>query len=482
MKPDWPRVRDLFERAIDLNAADVRAWLDREAAGDPRIHAEVLSLLAHHNLAGAFLVEPPDLVPIDHPALEPGRVIGPYTIVRETGRGGMGRVYQARDTRLGRTVALKAVRTIAGPVERERLRREAQAAARLVHPGICTVYALEEIEGDLYIASEFVEGRTLRREIAGGERPTGPALLQMAREIADALASAHEAGITHGDLKPENVMRGHSGRLKILDFGLARFEFGTASGTQSPGETQTGVIAGTPGYMSPEQLNGGRRSARGDVFAFGVLMYECASGRHPFDASTPLEMAARVLESAVVPILTIRPDVPVSLGRVIERCLKKNPADRFSSAGQVVEALTGDHLEAPRGRVATWWRVHQAIVMGLYSVAAVAAWQIRELQAGATTAVFLAIGVAATTAAVFRGHLLFTERMNGGRLKAERLRSAPITLTMDLLVALGLAIDGALLASRFPLPALLSVALGVCLALARLVLEPSTTAAAFDQD
>lgn len=226
MQADWSRIRDLFERAIDEQPSDVRAWLDREAGGDPRVQAEVLSLIEHHARVGTFLNEPPSVEPdpLDDPPLAPGRVIGPYTIIREAGHGGMGRVYAAADARLGRIVALKTVRALTDPAQRERLRREARAAAALTHPEICTVYALEEIEGDLFVATEFIEGRTLRQEMASGERSTGPELLQTAREIADALAHAHGTGMTHGDLKPENVMRMSNGRLKILDFGLARFE------------------------------------------------------------------------------------------------------------------------------------------------------------------------------------------------------------------------------------------------------------------
>ncbi len=272
---DWLRIRDLFERAIDQNPPNVRAWLDREADGDLDVQAEVMSLLEHHRRAGAFLTEPPDieLDPADDPPLEPGRVIGPYTIVREAGRGGMGRVYAATDARLGRIVALKAVRALTDPAQRERLRREARAAAVLTHPGICTVYALEEIDDHLFIATEFIEGRTLRQEIASGDRPTGSDLLATAREIAEALAVAHKTGMTHGDLKPENVMRIPNGRLKILDFGLARPEGRTSPERQTLSDTQPGMIVGTPGYMAPEQLNGGARDIRGDVFAFGVLMY-----------------------------------------------------------------------------------------------------------------------------------------------------------------------------------------------------------------
>src|SRR5688572_2430241 len=186
-REQWQRVRELFERALDAEPADAAAWLSREAGGDEQVRAEVESLLRHHTRAGSFLSQPlsdhvPDLLAEDR-ELQPGQVVGSYTIVREVGRGGMGRVYLATDARLGRTVALKALppQLTREPVHRDRLRREARAAAVLTHPGICTVYALEEFDGELYIASEFVEGHTLRDEIAGGKRPSLEMILTTAR-------------------------------------------------------------------------------------------------------------------------------------------------------------------------------------------------------------------------------------------------------------------------------------------------------------
>jgi len=223
----WRRVRDLFERALDRNASDIPEWLAREAGDDPEVLAEVSSLLQHHSHAGSFLAEPVaervSHLFEDDPRFETGSVIGPYTIVRELGRGGMGRVYLATDARLGRTVALKALlpAVTRDASQRERLRREARAAAALTHPGICTIYALEELDDDVFIAAEFVDGHSLREEIARADRPSPAAVLDCARELADALGSAHAKHITHRDLKPENVMRGRDRRLKILDFGLA---------------------------------------------------------------------------------------------------------------------------------------------------------------------------------------------------------------------------------------------------------------------
>lgn len=482
MGEEWRRVRDLFERALDEQPADVEVWVAREAAGEPEVRREVLSLLQHHTGAGSFLAEPlparmPSLLD-EEPTYEPGHVIGPYTIVREVGRGGMGRVYLATDTRLGRAVALKALppRLTHDRSQRERLRREARAAAGLTHPGICTIYALEEYDGELFIAAEFVDGHTLREEIAGGRRPDAADIVRTAQDIAGALASAHAKGVTHRDLKPENVMRTADGRLKILDFGLARVDAPSAD-PSTVHMTQPGLLVGTPGYMAPEQLNGQPIDARTDVFAFGVLLYEYACGRQPFAAGTPLAIAARVLESDAAPIESLCPAMPLSVAAVIERCLRKHPADRLGSAAEIVAALGAGGI-SPRRAVIGWWRTHHTAALALYFVASALAWQIKEWHAGAALAIFGVVGVGATIAGVFRGHLLFTERLNPPALAAEHRRAAPVTLVVDLVIAAALVADGAILAADQPLAAVLTVGLAIGIALARLIVEPATTSAA----
>src|SRR5207248_2898192 len=207
-------------------------------------------------------------------------------------------------------------------------------------PGICTVYALEEIDGQVFIASELVDGRTLRDEMTAPQRPSRQDAMGTARELAAALASAHAKGITHRDLKPENVMRATDQRLKILDFGLARITAGEPSPAGTPlHPTLSGLLLGTPAYMAPEQVSRGETDPRTDVFAYGVLMYEYACGEHPFAAASPLATLACVLESQVPPIGARQPDLPGSLCQVIDRCLRKLPADRFQSAGEIAAAL-----------------------------------------------------------------------------------------------------------------------------------------------
>ena len=460
----WKRVSQLFEQVGDLATAEAQAFVRREAADDPEVRDEVLSLLANHDRAGEFLAQPvaealPELMESDEP-LAGGAVVGSYTIVRELGRGGMGRVYLATDARLGRTVALKvlAPHLLRDPRQRDRLRHEARAAAGLTHPGICTVYALEELDGDLYIATEFIDGHTLGEEIRSGRRPTPDEILKTARELAEALAAAHKAGIVHRDLKPDNVMRGRDGRLKILDFGLAR--------SQSPlaltAATRAGLLVGTPGYIAPEQLAGERGDARADVFAYGVLMSEYACGTHPFATG-----AARTVPA---------------IGAVVAQCLRQSPDERFASASAIVAALEGEPNAAPAGAPLVWWRVHQVAIVAIYVIAAAIAWQIKDwIETPITLAIFIASGAVATIGGVFRGHLLFTERMNRAHLAQERRRAGRVTVLVDLLFAALLLADAMIVVRVRALPAVFTVSLAVGVALAVLVLEPATTRAAFGE-
>jgi len=480
------RVRDLFELAVEHAPESAAAWIEREAADDEAVRAEVLSLIQHHSRAGAFLSEPiveqaSDLLTEDTP-FAPGATVGAYRIIRELGRGGMGRVYLASDTKLGRTVALKALapHLTRDESQRERLRREARAAAALMHPGICTVYALEEIDGDLFIASEFVDGHTLGEEIRSQRRPSRDDLVRTARELTAALATAHAKGIVHRDLKPDNVMRGRDGRLKILDFGLARIDGGDES---VPRMTQPGLLIGTPAYMAPEQINGLPVDARADVFAVGVLLHEYACGSHPFAASTPLATVARVLESDARSLASVA-EVPTRLASVIAKCLQKAPDQRFGSAAEILGALDVAEFEQPEtARHVTWWRIHQIVIVLIYATAATLGWHLKEwVETPVTVGIFLALGAAATVAGVLRGHLVFTDLMNRSRLTIERRRTRHAIRWFDLLTVLLLLADAAIIARTRALPAVFAIALALGIAVASLVLEPATIAAAFGEE
>lgn len=491
MSPEeWRQVRELFEAALDEAPPDPHEWL-RERKAASAIRNEVVSLLEHHSRAGDFLRDSvverlPSLLDDDEQVFEPGAVVGHYRIDRELGRGAMGRVYRATDTRLGRDVALKALapHLTSDPSHRERLRREARAAAALTHSGICTVYALEEIDGQLFIASELIEGRTLRDEMSRIDRRSVETISSTARELVDALASAHAKGVVHRDLKPENIMRNADGRLKILDFGLARIEPGrhADAGSAVAAATVAGALVGTPAYMSPEQLNGQPADARSDVFAYGVVMYEYACGTHPFDAATPLAVAARVLESAPAPLASHATELPSALAAVIDRCLRKPPSDRFESAIAAAEALrTAASLSPASSSFVTVWRVHQVATMMLYTAMTTVAWWIKELFTpnAVPLALFVALGIGSTAAGVMRAHLIFTSAMNAAHLSNELRRLRPILVTLDVLIAAGGGAAGLGLATARPLAGMLTTGLAIGLALATLIMEPATTTTAF---
>jgi hypothetical protein len=242
------------------------------------------------------------------------------------------------------------------------------------------------------------------------------------------------------------------------------------------------MLIGTPAYMAPEQINGLPVDARADVFAVGVLLYEYASGAHPFAASTALATVARVLESDARPLRS-RADVPGRLADVIARCLQKAPADRFGSASELLGALetVGADEAVPVPHAA--WRAHQIVIALLYITAATLAWQLKEwVETPVSVAIFLALGAAATIGGILRGHLVFTAVMNPAWLATERRRARGATRLLDLLIALLLFADAAIVAGTRALPAVFAIALALGIALASLVLEPATTAAAFGDE
>ena len=485
----WRRVRDLFEQCVDLPLPDAEAWL-RAQAEPADVQAEVRSLLHHHSRAGAFLDAPvleaaSDLLADDDERFEPGAAIGAYIVRTPLGRGGMGRVYLATDTRLGRDVALKvlAPHLVRDPAQRERLRREARAAASLSHPGICTVYALEEVDDEVVIASEYVDGHLLREEIAGAVRPDPDTVRRTALELASALAAAHAGGITHRDLKPENIIRATSGAVKILDFGLALVDGPIAGSLDSPRVTTPGALVGTPAYMAPEQLNGLSADTRTDLFAFGLVIYEYATGVHPFAAPTPLAMTARLLEAEPRPLAAVRPDLPEPLVAAVARCLRKRPAERFASAAELAAALQDAEARVDMPRVVGWWRTHMISLFVLYAAAIVAGWFVKEWERGPADAVFVLLAMLGTAGGMLRGHLLFAERTHDRATFLRELARSRLPLaTIDLVTAAGLLGIGVWAARTRSVAGALIIGLGVGIALARLVLERSTTDAAFGAD
>src|SRR5271169_3377822 len=268
--------------------------------------------------------------------LLPGAHLGPYEIERLLGVGGMGEVYRARDARLGRSVAIKIL-PAAYSADSDRLHRfeqEARSASALNHPNIVTIYELGRDGSSHYIAMELVEGKTLRELLVSSSLPMRKAI-EIAAQIADGLTKAHEAGITHRDLKPENLMVSHDGFAKILDFGLAKFA--SSGGCRSDiynlstSQTPAGLVLGTVGYMSPEQVSGDGLDFRSDQFSLGLVLYEMVTGKRAFQRSTAAETLVAVLREPAEPIARQNRDAPAPLCWVIERCLAKEPEKRYVS-------------------------------------------------------------------------------------------------------------------------------------------------------
>jgi len=284
--------------------------------------------------------------------LSPGRDLGPYRVLGPLGAGGMGEVYRARDTRLGREVAVKVLPAdLKGDGRRRRFLQEARAASALNHPHIVTIHELESADGIDFMVMEYVPGRTLEALIPKDGMPVRESL-RYSIPIADALAAAHAAGIVHRDIKPANVIVSDQGVVKVLDFGLAKL----ADDSGAPGETEAtltspealsgeGAIAGTAAYMSPEQATGGKVDARSDIFAFGVVLYEMLTGRRPFHGASVSEVRQAVVRDEPRPPRELVAAIPETLERVVLRCLRKEPERRFQHMGDVkleLQELTED--------------------------------------------------------------------------------------------------------------------------------------------
>jgi predicted ATPase/serine/threonine protein kinase len=276
--------------------------------------------------------------------LAPGAHLGPYEIVSLLGVGGMGEVYQARDSRLGRVVAIKILPTqLATDKDHlHRFEREARSASALNHPNIVTIYDLGQDGSTHYIAMEMIEGKTLRDLLGGGSLPIRKAI-EIAAQVAEGLSKAHEAGIAHRDLKPENLMLSEDGFVKILDFGLAKLALPsgrmTETRTTSGWQTQAGGVVGTVQYMSPEQASGGTIDFRSDQFSFGLVLYEMLSGKKAFKRNTVAETMVAILREQAEPIGIQNPDAPAPLCWAIERCLEKEPAKRYASTQDLAREL-----------------------------------------------------------------------------------------------------------------------------------------------
>ncbi|MEP7336892.1 MAG: serine/threonine-protein kinase [Acidobacteriota bacterium] len=357
MNPErWQKVNQLYDYALRLDPAERHAFLRAACNSDDELLREVESLLAARGRAAAdeeFLnplaLGTPVEVP-DPPLI--GREISHYRVLALLGRGGMGKVYLAQDSRLGRKVALKLLLTESTRDHQRALRfqQEARAASALNHPNIITVFEIDQLDGAYFIVTEFIEGCTLRERMAATLSPGE--IVELAAQMASALSATHAIGITHRDVKPENIMVRHDGYVKVLDFGLAKLSEplpGTPTGAGSadaatPVLTDPGILMGTPNYMSPEQIRRQPIDARSDIFSLGVVLYEMTTHRQPFSGTTPGEIISAVLRDEPAQVRRFAA-APAELERIIHKALAKERAERYQTSQELLADLRELKLE-----------------------------------------------------------------------------------------------------------------------------------------
>jgi serine/threonine protein kinase len=347
MTPErWQQVKEIFNSAINYRPEERGLFISEACSGDELLRSEVESLIASHERSGEFIDQPAyemaaPLLADERSELKPGQSVGTYEVLSFISRGGMGEVYLAEDKRLGRKVALKLLPTSLTKND-DRLRRfeqEARAASALNHPNIITIFEIRETGSSHVIATEFVEGETLRTRLSRWGL-TIPEALDVAIQVADALSAAHKAGIIHRDIKPENIMLRPDGYVKVLDFGLAKLseQASPAVAAEAPTlqvRTGSGIVIGTAGYMSPEQARGLGVDSRSDIFSLGAVIYEMLARRKPFEGDTPSDTLAAILKTEPAPLSRVLPGIPAELTRIVTKCLKKDREERY----QVVKDL-----------------------------------------------------------------------------------------------------------------------------------------------
>jgi serine/threonine protein kinase len=349
----WQRVEQLYHEALAQAPEQRSAWLAACTDEEP-VRAEVARLLAAHAQAGGFLSQPAvagaaaECLETAAPAPLIDRQISHYRLLSRLGAGGMGEVYLARDVQLGRQAALKLLPEVftTNADRLHRFEQEARAASALNHPNILTIYEIGVAQNTHFIATEFIDGETLRQRLKGGALPLAQTL-DIAVQLAAALAAAHAAGIIHRDLKPENAMVRRDGLVKVLDFGLAKltepqswlYDADSNAATRAKLTTEPGTVLGTPQYMSPEQARGQKVDARTDLFSLGVMLYEMLAGRAPFRGVNVIEVLAAILDREPTPLADARPDLPPFLTQLVHRALCKEPDARYQTAQELLREL-----------------------------------------------------------------------------------------------------------------------------------------------
>lgn len=351
----WERLEQIYHQALDRSPAERSAFLEEACAGDDALRQEVDSLIAAFESAGTFIETAPlalmAAVFADkqwQPMI--GRTLGRHRLLSMLGVGGMGEVYLAYDMQLGRNVALKLLpQEFTADRERvQRFKQEARAVSSLNHPNIVTVFEIGQIEDLYFIATEYIEGKTLRQRMNDSSMLLSEAL-EIVIQTANALTAAHEAGIVHRDIKPENIMLRKDGYVKVLDFGLAKLiapiqgepEPAAGAGFSTTGQvfTEPGKIVGTPRYMSPEHIRGQDVDARADIFSLGVMLYEMVAARPPFEGATASEVVAAILHLEAPPLRRFSPGVPNDLERIVEKALCKDRKKRYQHIQEVHQDL-----------------------------------------------------------------------------------------------------------------------------------------------
>jgi dienelactone hydrolase len=383
----WQRIEEIYLAALDRAPAAREDLLDQLCADDQTIRAEVDALLDRTDAAESFMETPAAAVAaqlMNDSQRDPliGQTIGTYQVTDRVGAGGAGEVYRAIDTNLRRPVAIKLLSEhLADPAARRRFQSESRTASSLSHPHILTVHDAGEFEGRQYLVTEFVEGGTLR-EWASAEPRGWQSVVEVLLGVVDALAIAHERGIVHRDVKPENILIAAGGYAKLADFGLAKLlepSVPAQHTSTSRVETRSGVVMGTVGYMSPEQVAGGRVDGRTDVFSFGVVLYELLFGCRPFAADTALDELHAIVHR---PTPRLPDTIPASLRGVVTRALEKNPTDRYRSMRDLAidlrhlihDSQVGGRSVIPVGRTSSRTIGISAAVGAILALAAASGW------------------------------------------------------------------------------------------------------------
>jgi serine/threonine protein kinase len=361
MTPErWQQVEEVLQAALDCAPQERAAFLARACAGDPELQTEASSLVNAYDAATEFIEEPAiaqdaHVVLGDYSLDNPGREIGPYKIIERLGSGGMGEVYLAQDARLDRLVALKVLPAyfVSDDTRLRRFQREARAASALNHPNILTIHEVGELDGVHFIATEFIDGHTIRELMATGDLSLTD-VLDIVGQVADALSAAHVAGIVHRDIKPENIMRRHDGRVKVLDFGIAKLlerttaDIPAITGTQ----TETGVVLGTVGYMSPEQTRGLEVDERTDIWSLGVVLYEMLAHHAPFTGATSMDTMVAILDREPASLFPENADPSLHrLQTIVSQTLRKDKTERFQTAAELLADVSAVSTEVDLAQI-----------------------------------------------------------------------------------------------------------------------------------